>query len=542
MLLLLAFGQCDRAEDAGLMAQSWRHDERIDSIEDFRRAHVVVQQLDDLFSSRTGVKPLLYASPYFWYDNMGDTTWFAAHGYPLWIADWRGNPAPEVPAADWLGHGWTYWQWDVSDPGSVPGITTAIDRDRSAGSNLAHGKVASVSVAPADGGTVVGPRIRCGGAFTRCSRLSNPDTIVTLEAVPDPGAVVLGWTGACAGAGTAPACDVPMLGTKTASAVFGYPLHVDADGTGGGAVTSSPAGIDCGDRCDATFPAGSTVTLSADPDSASVFDGWAGACSGSLPTCDVEVGAETAVTATFASTLTVEEIDPGTSYGWGRADEKRAIGGSYRWERRAGASVAFDVSGGIATLFTIAGPAMGRAEVLVDGEAVATFDGYAPVREPRRYRFDGLGPGSHELRVHVLGTKRPASDGTRVTVDALRWGGMTRPDPAGRAAWGTRVDAAASGGAAAITEVPGATARLRFTGTGVSVRLARGPSMGKAELRIDGEVVRIVDLYGAAAGYRTIDVAVGLTDGPHTATVVVLGVHRPAARGGAVALDRWVVR
>ena len=83
----------------------------------------------------------------------------------------------------------------------------------------------------------------------------------------------------------------------------------------------------------------------------------------------------------------------------------------------------------------------------------------------------GLGAGAHVLSVQVLGTKRPASAGTRVAVDALRWGGKTVPDPSGAATWASVADVAASGGAYAVTDVRDAFARLRFQGTGASARV-----------------------------------------------------------------------
>lgn len=488
--------------------------------------------------ARSGVKPMIYTSPYFWRTYLGNATWFANRGYPLWIANWNVR-APDVPAGNWAGRGWTYWQW--TSTGSVEGISTDVDRDRFVSGGLLHGTIASLEVAPAAGGTIVGPRIRCGGAWARCERLGNPDTTVALDAVPDPGAIVLRWTGACAGARTA-ACEAPMLGTSAVSAVFGYPVHVDVGGSGGGFVTSSPAGIDCGDDCDGAFPADTTITLRAAPSSASAFEGWSAACAGSGLTCDVAVTAAARVGATFVSTVSVEEDGPGTRYAWGRARDRLAIGGSFRWERRAGASIAFDVSGRSATLFTVAGPGRGRAQVRVDGRWVDTLDGYARAPQRRSFRFGGLGSGPHELRVIVLGTRRPASTGTAVAIDAVRWAGLTRANPAGRAAWAHTVDAAASGGAYAVTGVAEATARLRFTGTGVSVRLARGPRMGTAEFRVDGELVRVVDLYRPAPAFRTLDLAAGLPDGPHTATVIVLGAHRPASAGSSVGIDRWIVR
>jgi lysozyme len=169
--------------------------------------------------ARTGVKPMIYTSPNFWTSNMGNTPWFADHGYPLWIAHW-GVSSPSVPAGDWGGRGWTFWQW--TSTGHVSGITGNVDRDRSAGSSLIRGKIASLEVTPASGGVITGARIDCGGGATACSRLGNPDTVLTLAATPDPGATLLGWTGACGAAGSAPTCDVSLLGAKEVSAVFGY--------------------------------------------------------------------------------------------------------------------------------------------------------------------------------------------------------------------------------------------------------------------------------------------------------------------------------
>jgi GH25 family lysozyme M1 (1,4-beta-N-acetylmuramidase) len=369
--------------------------------------------------ARTGVRPMIYSSPYFWRTNMGNALWFADHGYPLWIAHW-GVAAPDVPAENWGGHGWTFWQW-TSD-GSVAGVPTEVDRDRFKGSQLVHGKIASLTVAPPQGGSITGPRINCGGAATKCARLGNPDTSVTLTATPAPGATLLRWTGACADAGASLTCDVTMLGARSVSAVFGYPIEVRSQGTGAGVVTSAPARLDCGDACSAAFAAGSDVTLTATPDSASAFTGWGGACAGTDPECVVTVNAPSQVVATFDSITTVEQDGEGTAFAWGRAQHAVALGGSYRWERRAGATTSFAFTGGSVTLFTVKGPAMGRGRISIDGAPVATFDGYAPTTRSGSIRFTGLGPGEHEIAVDVLGTKRPAASGTRVAVDALRWG------------------------------------------------------------------------------------------------------------------------
>ena len=83
--------------------------------------------------SRVGVKPIIYASPNFWRDKMGNSRWFADNGYALWIAHWH-VAAPRVPAGNWGGHGWSIWQYD--NCGSIEGIDGCVDRDRLRDTNL----------------------------------------------------------------------------------------------------------------------------------------------------------------------------------------------------------------------------------------------------------------------------------------------------------------------------------------------------------------------------------------------------------------------
>ena len=67
----------------------------------------------------------------------------------------------------------------------------------------------------------------------------------------------------------------------TASFQLGRPtLTVAKAGTGTGKVTSSPAGINCGSICSATFQLGASVTLRASPAGGSRFTGWSGDCTG----------------------------------------------------------------------------------------------------------------------------------------------------------------------------------------------------------------------------------------------------------------------
>ncbi|MEA2691598.1 MAG: hypothetical protein QOJ16_985, partial [Acidobacteriota bacterium] len=125
-------------------------------------------------------------------------------------------------------------------------------------------------------------------------------TTVTLAAAPAAGSTFSGWSGACSGIGS---CVVLIDDVKSVTATFTSPqftLTVSAAGTGSGMVTSSPAGINCGAMCSASYGSGTPVTLSAAPAAGSTFTGWSGSCTGT-GSCGVTMNAARSVTATFTA-------------------------------------------------------------------------------------------------------------------------------------------------------------------------------------------------------------------------------------------------
>jgi hypothetical protein len=140
--------------------------------------------------------------------------------------------------------------------------------------------------------------ISCG---TGCSAAYDAHTQVTLTAAPAANSVFTGWSGGgCAGTGT---CVVTTDSAISVTATFTlkqFTVSVAVTGTGGGTVTSSPAGISCGSSCSALYNVGTVVTLTASPNSQSTFLGWSGACSGT-GACTFTVTAATSVTAAFAA-------------------------------------------------------------------------------------------------------------------------------------------------------------------------------------------------------------------------------------------------
>lgn len=138
--------------------------------------------------------------------------------------------------------------------------------------------------------------IECGET---CEFEFEKDTGVELIRAASKGSEFVKWTGACTGNG---ACNVKMSAAKEVTAEFKakpkFKLTVKTSGSGSGKVTSSPAGIDCGNACEMEFEAGETVELSQSADSGSEFVKWTGGCTGNGG-CKVTMSAAKTVTAEF---------------------------------------------------------------------------------------------------------------------------------------------------------------------------------------------------------------------------------------------------
>jgi uncharacterized repeat protein (TIGR02543 family) len=139
--------------------------------------------------------------------------------------------------------------------------------------------------------------ITCG---TVCSASYPSSGTVTLTATAATGSTFTGWSGDCTGTGT---CTVTMDGDHSVTANFQVvraTLTVSKIGNGAGKVTSTPAGINCGTTCTATFNLGASVTLKASADAGSRFTGWSGDCTGTTTNCKLKLTADRAATATFS--------------------------------------------------------------------------------------------------------------------------------------------------------------------------------------------------------------------------------------------------
>lgn len=149
--------------------------------------------------------------------------------------------------------------------------------------------------------------INCG---TDCEEDYAQGSDVTLTAIAAQGSIFNGWAGACSGKSATCQVQINELIGVTANFTALVPgavnsLYVTA--TGGGNVTSSPAGITCGAQCDADFDSATVVTLTPTPNSGLTFNGWRGACTGTS-TCQVPMTNDQAVMAAFGNTYPSEML------------------------------------------------------------------------------------------------------------------------------------------------------------------------------------------------------------------------------------------
>lgn len=150
--------------------------------------------------------------------------------------------------------------------------------------------------------------ISCGSS---CSASFSSGTVLRLTATPPPGMELAGWQGACQGSSAT--CELVVTQEAQVSVQYqpAVPLStliVTRSGTGGGRVRSASGGLDCGGTCSLKQAAGSQVTLTAEPESDSIFAGWSGACAGSALTCTVTLGPDLGINAAFGKPQSCTQI------------------------------------------------------------------------------------------------------------------------------------------------------------------------------------------------------------------------------------------
>ncbi len=151
----------------------------------------------------------------------------------------------------------------------------------------------SVTLGGSGSGSVSGSGIDCPGD---CAETYANGTQLTLTATPDPESTFTGWSGACSGTGE---CNLTMGANKTVTATFSQPAAqrtLTVSSSGPGKITGP--GINCPSDCTQSYPQGTTVNLTATPQTDASFLGWDDSCVGS-GACSVTMNFDSSVTGYF---------------------------------------------------------------------------------------------------------------------------------------------------------------------------------------------------------------------------------------------------
>ncbi|MBF0456629.1 MAG: hypothetical protein HQK99_01890 [Nitrospirae bacterium] len=177
-----------------------------------------------------------------------------------------------------------------------------------------------MTVSTSGGGTITSSPtgINCGTNGTSCSSTFPDNYTVTLTATADSSYAFKSWTGCDWSTGSL--CAVTLASNRSVSATFqsgASTLTVTKSGTGTGTVSSSPTGISCGTTCSYTYTTGTSVILTATPDTGNSFTGWTGCDSTSTTHCTVSVSSNKTVSAIFSTGSTSPYILTVTKSGSG---------------------------------------------------------------------------------------------------------------------------------------------------------------------------------------------------------------------------------
>jgi GH25 family lysozyme M1 (1,4-beta-N-acetylmuramidase) len=395
---------------------------------------------------KTGVRPMIYTSPSFWRNYMGDTRSFADQGYTvLWVAHWFVT-SPSVPGSNWGGHGWTFWQY--SDCGSVSGISGCVDLDRYNGTDLTKVTYgANFTVAPSPASQSVKQGV--GTSFSVAINRTWFTLPVTLSVSGAPAGTTLTLDSTTV-SGSSTTLHVTTSRSGTVTPVGTYPLTITA--TGNGLTRTATASLVVTDgiaptvanpssrlfaitQIGATTTPGKTLWSGSDPSGIGSYalhwqvnaGGWNVASLGSSTSTSFGQGLAFGATYRFRVQATdtagnvsawiygpnfkpmlLQESSSSIAYssGWKSASSIYASGGALKYSTGAGAWASYTCTCAGVSWIAARGPNRGSAKVYIDGAYITTVSLYSTGYLNKQVLFarNWTTQGTHTIRVVNLAT------------------------------------------------------------------------------------------------------------------------------------------
>jgi GH25 family lysozyme M1 (1,4-beta-N-acetylmuramidase) len=411
--------------------------------------------LDEVYA-KTGARAMIYVSPAFWTGKLANTTKFADEGYTiLWVAHWFVN-TPSVPANNWGGHGWTFWQYD--DCGTVPGVPNCTDLDRFNGIDLTRVTYgADFDVAATPGSQTVEQGAGAAMAVSLDRSYFTLPINVTVSGLP-PGTTAKVDSSPTSGSGATIGITTSAAGTTTPAG--SYPITVAA--TANGVTRTSTATLTVSDSKPPSVRAPHQWLFTPTTIGSGVLNRttWSATDNSGIGGFTLErrvdAGAWTAVslanplatslleTLAFGHTyqdrvtatdklgntsaaaygptlepLLVQQTSSAIGYHgtWSTGTSTASSGGSQKYATAAGAWVGYTFNGMGFAWVSSRGPTHGSAKVYVDGVYKGTVSLYASRNVARQVVFamNWSSNATHTVKIVVLGT----AGHPRVDIDAF---------------------------------------------------------------------------------------------------------------------------
>lgn len=401
---------------------------------------------------RTGARAMIYTSPSFWKKYLGDTRWFADNGYQvLWVAHWTSGAAPTVPASNWGGRSWTFWQY--TNNGSVPGISARVDLDRFNGTDLTavtYNPDFSLATGPAAVTMKQGASSAVAVSVVR--DWFNLPVTLAVGGLP-PGATASLAANPVSGSGTTLSVSTSASGTITPPGT--YPITVSGTAAGVTRQASVTVTVTDGIPPAVSAPDSALFSLAKLGSTVPVRVSWAASDPSGIASMSllrrVNTGSWAAVSLPSAATRSVVSwLTPGATYrfaaravdgagnasGWRYGPSFRSLltqqytsvayssrwytsytsaasGGSLRYTTTRGAWASFRFTGRSIAWVAYRGPNRGAAAVYIDGSYRGTVSLYSRYYYPRQIMFatSWAANGTHTIKIVCLGTSgRPRID------------------------------------------------------------------------------------------------------------------------------------
>jgi uncharacterized repeat protein (TIGR02543 family) len=352
------------------------------------------------------------------------------------------------------------------------------------------------------GTNIVGPgaiqQAPAGGTFAA-------GTSIRLTAVPNTGASFVNWTGACLGS-TNPVCNFTINNNTQAAATFsaGAQVSLATSVAGPGTIQQSPTG--------SSFTSGTSITLTAVPNTGASFTSWTGPCAGSTnPVCTFTINSNTIASATFTAgvqfTLSTSVVGPGTI-------QQSPTGTSFV----SGTSITLTAMPGANAVFTSwTGPCAGSTNPVCTFAISANTTASATFTQQFTLTTTVVGPGT----IQQAPTGNSFASGTSITLTAVPNTGATFTSWAGACAGSTTA-------ACAFTITANTTATATFTAAPM-VTPSQPTQMGSA-----GTAFTFPITTSGFTAPPTLTASCSIPDGTCTISGTTLTVSTTARTAGAV--------